>query len=105
MVPAQSLPWERALMQSDINLPPCQDRFIEEAAKLGKPLVGVHFDGRPISSDVADEKLNAILEAWNPSEAGARAIVSVLTGEENQAEDFRYVSLIMPVRFQSSIIT
>ena len=68
---------------TDINLPPCQDRFIEEAAKLGKPLVGVHFDGRPISSDVADEKLNAILEAWNPSEAGARAIVSVLTGEEN----------------------
>lgn len=68
---------------TDINLPPCQDRFIEEAAKLGKPLVGVHFNGRPISSDVADEKLNAILEAWNPSEAGARAIVSVLTGEEN----------------------
>lgn len=29
--------------------------FIEEAAKLGKPLVGVHFDGRPISSDVADD--------------------------------------------------
>lgn len=68
---------------TNINLPPCQDRFIEEAAKLGKPLVGVHFNGRPISSDVADEKLNAILEAWNPSEAGARAIVSVLTGEEN----------------------
>ena len=68
---------------TDINLPPCQDRFIEEAAKLGRPLVGVHFNGRPISSDIADSKLNAILEAWNPSEAGAQAIVSVLTGAEN----------------------
>ena len=68
---------------TDINLPPCQDRFIEEASKLGKPLIGVHFNGRPISSDVADEKLDAILEAWNPSEAGAKAIVSVLLGDEN----------------------
>ena len=68
---------------TDINLPLCQDRFIEEAAKIGRPLIGVHFNGRPISSDVADKKLDAILEAWNPSEAGAKAIVRVLKGEEN----------------------
>ena len=68
---------------TDINLPPCQDRFIEEAKKTGTPLIGVHFNGRPISSDVADEKLDAILEAWNPAEAGAKAIVRVLKGEEN----------------------
>ncbi len=68
---------------TDINLPSCQDRFIAEAAKTGTSLIGVHFNGRPISSDVADEKLDAILEAWNPSEAGARAIVNVLKGEEN----------------------
>ena len=68
---------------TDINLPPCQDRFIEEAKKTGTPLIGVHFNGRPISSDVADEKLDAILEAWNPAEAGAKAIVGVLKGEEN----------------------
>lgn len=67
----------------DINLPECQDLFIEEASKLGVPLVGVHFNGRPISSDVADEHLNAILEAWNPSECGAEAIVDVLIGAYN----------------------
>ncbi|MFV0556552.1 MAG: glycoside hydrolase family 3 N-terminal domain-containing protein [Lactovum sp.] len=68
---------------TDINLPICQDTFIEKVAKLNKPLVGVHFNGRPISSDVADKYLDAILEAWNPSEAGSEAIVSVLKGDYN----------------------
>lgn len=68
---------------ANINLPVCQDAFIEEVAKLGKPLVGVHFNGRPISSDVADKYLNAIVEAWNPSEMGAQAIAEVLTGAYN----------------------
>lgn len=65
----------------DIGLPKCQENFIAEAAKLGKPLVGLHFSGRPISSDIADEKLDAILECWCPSEAGAEAIVDVLMGK------------------------
>lgn len=68
---------------ADINLPKCQDEFIKKAAVFGKPMIGVHFDGRPISSDVADQYLNAILEAWSPSEAGAPAVVDVLTGEYN----------------------
>lgn len=68
---------------TDINLPECQEVFIRKAAELGKPLVGVHFNGRPISSDAADECLNAILEAWNPSETGAQAIVDVLSGVYN----------------------
>lgn len=55
---------------TDINLPVCQDRFIELAASLGKPMVGTHFDGRPISSDVADKYLNSIIEAWSPAERG-----------------------------------
>ena len=51
---------------TNINLPACQDAFIRAAKKLGKPLIGIHFDGRPISSDAADECLNG-KETWvNP---------------------------------------
>ncbi len=68
---------------SDINLPRCQDAFMKKASAYGKPMIGIHFDGRPVSSDVADETLDAILEAWNPAETGAQAIVDVLLGEYN----------------------
>ena len=67
----------------NINLPACQDAFIREVSKLGKPLIGVHFDGRPISSDTADECLNAILEAWSPAECGAQAVTDALLGDYN----------------------
>lgn len=68
---------------AEINLPPCQEKFIALAAETGVKLVGVHFDGRPISSDNADRYLNAILEAWSPAEYGAQAVCEVLTGAYN----------------------
>ena len=68
---------------SNINLPPCQDSFIRKVSTLGKPVIGVHFDGRPISSDTADKCLSAILEAWSPSEMGAPAVTDVLFGDYN----------------------
>ena len=67
----------------NINLPPCQEAFIRKAAEFGKPLIGIHFDGRPVSSDTADTCLDALLEAWSPAETGAEAVVSALLGEYN----------------------
>lgn len=68
---------------ANINLPQCQDAFIRASKKLGKPMIGVHFDGRPISSDIADENLNAILECWSPAETGAQAVTDILLGKVN----------------------
>lgn len=66
---------------ANINLPACQDAFIRAAAQVGKPLIGVHFDGRPVSSDTADKYLSAILEAWSPAECGAEAVTDALLGD------------------------
>ena len=68
---------------SNINLPACQDAFICRAKALGKPMIGLHFDGRPISSDTADACLNAILECWSPAECGAQAVTDALLGVYN----------------------
>ena len=43
MAPVPWPPWERAWMEDDINLPKCQEAFIEAAATTGTPLVGVAF--------------------------------------------------------------
>ena len=68
---------------TNINLPAAQDAFIVEASKLGKPMIGIHFDGRPISSDIADQYLSAILEAWAPGTYAAETITDVLFGKTN----------------------
>lgn len=68
---------------ADINLPICQETFLEKLSKLNKGVVAVHFNGRPISSDAADMYANAILEAWSPAEKGAEAITDVLLGSYN----------------------
>lgn len=65
---------------TDITLPPCQERLITKLAALDAPIIGIHLDGRPVSSDAADAGLAALLEAWSPAETGAEAIVDILTG-------------------------
>lgn len=68
---------------TNINLPLCQETFIEKASTLGKPIVVVHYGGRPISSDAADKYADSILEVWNPGEFGSEAIANILFGVYN----------------------
>ncbi|MDO4621797.1 MAG: glycoside hydrolase family 3 N-terminal domain-containing protein [Eubacteriales bacterium] len=67
----------------NINLPVCQELFLRELAKLGKPTVGLHFDGRPCSSDAADETLDALLECFTPGVHGQEAVADILVGNYN----------------------
>ena len=68
---------------SSINLPPCQERFLEKLGKAGIEFIVVHLDGRPISSNAADKYASAIIEAWNPGEFGSQAIVETILGVNN----------------------
>ncbi|AFC29026.1 hypothetical protein PM3016_2130 [Paenibacillus mucilaginosus 3016] len=70
---------------TNIGLPECQESFIGKLAALKKPTVAVHFDGRPISSDMADQHIDAMIEAWNPGQYGAKAVTDILFGDYNPA--------------------
>lgn len=67
----------------NINLPECQEQFMVKLGQAGIPFIVVHMDGRPISSDAADQYASAIIEAWNLGEYGGKAIVESILGINN----------------------
>ena len=60
-----------------------QRELIERLAELGKPLVLVLENGKPLEISRENEICDAILMAFYGGESGARAIVEVLTGAVN----------------------
>ena len=50
---------------------------------LGKPVVLVLLNGRPLSINWAAENVPAILEAWEPGSEGGNAVADILFGDAN----------------------
>ena len=71
--------------RSDLNLPDNQQALLEAVTKVGKPVVLVLQNGRPLTIPWAAEHVPAILEAWYPGEFGGRAIAETLFGDNNPA--------------------
>ncbi|MDU0331093.1 glycoside hydrolase family 3 N-terminal domain-containing protein [Paenibacillus barengoltzii] len=67
----------------NLNLSGVQLELIQEIHKLGKPLVVVYINGRPIAEPWIDEHADAILEAWYPGQEGGHAIADILFGDVN----------------------
>src|SRR5690606_23936677 len=59
--------------------------LLKELKKLGKPIVLVLCNARPLEISYESENMNAILEAWRPGMEGASAIAEVLFGDYNPA--------------------
>jgi beta-glucosidase len=72
-----------SMSRADINIPGVQEELILEMAKLGKPMVLVLFNGRPLILTKVNTLVPAILEAWLPGTMTGPALCDVLFGEYN----------------------
>jgi beta-glucosidase len=71
--------------RATLNLPGVQEELLERIVALGKPVILVLIEGRPLSVNWAADHVPAILDAFYPGEEGGKAIASILYGEYNPA--------------------
>lgn len=69
--------------RSNINLPGVQEDMIKEINKIGKPVVVVLMNGRPLTIPWLHKNVAAILEAWFGGIQTGNAIADVLFGDYN----------------------
>ncbi|MGN7765862.1 glycoside hydrolase family 3 C-terminal domain-containing protein, partial [Paenibacillus sp. 22594] len=60
-----------------------QLELFKEIHQLGKPVVVVYINGRPVSEPWIEEHADAILEAWYPGQEGGHAVADILFGDVN----------------------
>ncbi|NMO94724.1 glycoside hydrolase family 3 N-terminal domain-containing protein [Paenibacillus lemnae] len=66
-----------------LQLSGVQLELLQEIHKLGKPVIVVYINGRPIAEPWIDEHVPAILEAWYPGQEGGHAVADILFGDVN----------------------
>jgi beta-glucosidase len=72
-----------AASRASLDLPGRQEELLKSVVALGKPVVLVLLNGRPLSIGWAAENVAAILEAWEPGTEGGHAIADILFGDVN----------------------
>ena len=72
-----------AASRASLDLPGRQQALLEAVVGLGKPVVLVLLNGRPLALSWAAEHVPAILEAWEPGSEGGHAVADILFGDVN----------------------
>jgi beta-glucosidase len=72
-----------AASRASLDLPGRQEELLKAVSALGKPVVLVLLNGRPLSINWAAENIPAILEAWEPGSEGGNAVADILFGDVN----------------------
>ncbi|MBU5348940.1 glycoside hydrolase family 3 N-terminal domain-containing protein [Paenibacillus lautus] len=66
-----------------LQLSGVQLELVQAIHKLGKRMIVVYINGRPIAEPWIDEHADAILEAWYPGQEGGHAVADILFGDVN----------------------
>ncbi len=72
-----------AASRASIDLAGRQEELLKAVVALGKPVVLVLLNGRPLSIPWAATHVPAILEGWEPGSEGGNAVADVLFGDAN----------------------
>lgn len=74
-----------AASRSSLKLSGGQQQLLEAVVSIGKPVVLVLVNGRPLDISWASEHVPAILEAWYPGSQGGNGVADVLFGDASPA--------------------
>ncbi|MFK7824141.1 MAG: beta-glucosidase BglX [Oligoflexales bacterium] len=92
-----------AYSRAQIGIPGVQEDLLKRLKPLGKPIVVVLFNGRPLVLTDLVENADTILEAWLPGTQGGNGIADVLFGDYNPAGklsmSFPYAAGQIPVYY------
>lgn len=69
--------------RSTIALPQIQEELVKELKEVGKPIILVLSNGRPLELNRMEPLCDAILEIWQPGMNGARSMAGILSGRIN----------------------
>jgi len=69
--------------RASLDLPGVQQQLVDAILDLGKPVIVVLVNGRPLSINRIAKEAKAIIEAWLPGEEGGQAVADVLFGDFN----------------------
>lgn len=72
-----------ATSRTSLDLPGMQQELADKILSLGKKVVVVLFNGRPLTINKLDQNASTILEAWYPGTMAGSALADVLFGEYN----------------------
>lgn len=79
-----------ACSRANIEISEIQKNLLNELAKLGKKIVTILFNGRPLVLKNIASKTDALLEVWFPGTEGANSIADVLFGDVNPSREANY---------------
>ena len=69
--------------RSTLKLLGRQEELMQRIYAIGKPVVTVYIQGRPLDMNLAAEQSNALLTLWYPGMEGGSALADILWGDYN----------------------